>query len=435
MKQVKELINKLNCDCKEERLEAVRKLSKLIAEGKLPAVPRKEECNNHVHSQFSFSPYSPSMIAWLAYENGLEVCGIIDHESVAGCREFIEACKMLGVVPTIGFEVRLSCVQTPMKGKRLNNQDQLSVGYFPVHGLPVQSINIVEEFLQPIRKAREKRNRKMTEKVNQMMKGYGIELDFDRDVVSISKWSQGGSVTERHILYALALQMIEKYGQGSGVVEFVERELSITLTEKAKGYLMDAENDIYAYDLTNVLKGYFSKAMYVEAEIEETPDVKTVLPFLNRIGCIPTYIYIGDIRGGANTPDDRKIQKFEDDHLEELFECLASYGLRAISYVPSRNDMDQVVRIRQLCRKYGMFEICGEDINQPRQSFICTHKTEADRNFFNNSTRALVGHEFLAEQDLSASFISDSTIEKFPNLDERMAYYKSFKKNVEEGRK
>ena len=175
--------------------------------------------------------------------------------------------------------------------------------------------------------------------------------------------------------------------------------------------------------------------MYVEAETEETPDVKTVLPFLNRIGCIPTYIYIGDIRGGANTPDDRKVQKFEDDHLEELFECLASYGLRAISYVPSRNDMDQVVRIRQLCRKYGMFEICGEDINQPRQSFICTHKTEEDRNFFNNSTRALVGHEFLADQDLSASFISDSTIKKFPNLDERMAYYKSFKKDVGENRK
>ena len=65
MKQVKELINKLNCDCREERLEAVRKLSELIAEGKIPAVPRKEECNNHVHSQFSFSPYSPSMIAFL----------------------------------------------------------------------------------------------------------------------------------------------------------------------------------------------------------------------------------------------------------------------------------------------------------------------------------------------------------------------------------
>lgn len=426
MKQIEKMEKQLNSNYKEERLQAAQELRKLITEGKIPAVLRKEECNNHVHSQFSFSPYSPSMIAWMAYKSGLKVCGIIDHESVSGCREFIEACRILGVIPTIGFELRLSCGQTPLKGKRLNNQDQLSIGYFPVHGLPVQSIDKVEEFLQPIRRAREKRNRKMTEKLNHMMKGYGISIDFDQDVIPVSKWDQGGSITERHILYALALAMIQKLGIGMGIVGFVENELSIPLTEKARGYLADTENEVYAYDLTNVLKGHFTNAMYVETEIEETPDVRTVLPFLNRLGCIPTYIYIGDTRGGSNMPDDRKVQKFEDDHLEELFECLSSYGLRAVSYVPSRNDVDQVMRIRKICRQYGMFEICGEDINQPRQSFICSHKSEADRDFFNSSTRALVGHEFLADQDLSASFISDQTVERIPDLDERVDYYKRF---------
>lgn len=421
-------VEELNAWEAEDRLHAVQELKAAIDRGDIPAVKRLDECDNHIHSQFSFSPYSPSMIAWKAYQVGLATCGIVDHESVAGCREFQEACHILGVVPTIGFEVRMNWDETPLKDQKFNNPDQRSIGYFPIHGVPVSSLDKVEEFLYPIRIAREKRNRKMTEKVNAELSAYGISLDFDRDVIPVSRWKQKGSITERHILYATAQKLIDACGRGEKLLAFLDENLHIPVSAKVKEYLMDTESKIYVYDLTNVLKGYFSEAMYVNAGHEEAPDVKTTVPYLNQLGCIATYTYLGDVRGVSVTGD-KKTQKFEDDILDEMFACLSSYGMRGFSYAPTRNQPDQVERVRQLCKKYQMLEVCGEDINQPRQPLICQQNNEEDRIFFNDSTWAIIGHEKLAEQDLNASIISDATVAAFPDLNERIQYYK--KKGME----
>lgn len=423
MLDIKEKVSELNAWEKETRLQAIRELKYAIERGLISKVERIGECDNHIHSQFSFSPYSPSMIAWKAYQAGLDTCGIIDHESVGGCLEFREACEILGVVPTIGFEVRMNWDGTPLENKKFNNPDQNSIGYFPVHGVPIRSLERVEEFLLPIRAAREKRNRKMTKKVNEVLAPYGIEVDFDRDVVKNSRWNQKGSITERHILFTTAEKLIEEYGKGQRLIEFMEKKLEIPVSEKGRGYLLDVGNDIYTYDLTNILKGFFSEVMYVKAGHEETPGVKTTIPFLNSLGCVTTYTYLGDIRGTSVTGD-KKTQKFEDDILDEMFSCLSQYGMRGFSYAPTRNQADQIERVRNLCKKYQMLEICGEDINQPRQSFICMQNNKADKEFFNDSTWAIIGHEKLAEQDLKRSIISDETVAGFPILDERIQYYK-----------
>ncbi len=428
MFDVKETEKRLNAWEQEERLQAVRELKAAIDRGDIPAVPRIGECDNHIHSQFSFSPYSPSMIAWKAYQVGLDTCGLVDHESVGGCLEFREACRILGIVPTIGFEVRMNWDGTPLENKKFNNPDQTSVGYFPVHGVPLRSLGKVEEFLKPIRAAREKRNRQMTQKVDRYLSPYGISLDFDADVIPVSRWNQQGSITERHILFATAKKLIEARGKGQELLDFMEKKLEIPVQGKAREYLLDLESDIYTYDLTNVLKGYFSEYMYVNAGHEETPDVATTVPYLNSLGCITTYTYLGDVRGTSVTGD-KKTQKFEDDVLDEMFACLSSYGMRGFSYAPTRNAPDQVERVRALCRQYHMLEVCGEDINQPRQPLICQQSSEEDRIFFNDSTWAIIGHEILAEQDLSDSIISDKTAERFPDLKKRIEFYKNIALN------
>ena len=75
-------LKSLNHQDSEVRLESIKRISSGIKNDELLPVKRLNECNNHVHSQYSFSPYSPSMIAWKAYKSGLSTCGIIDHESV-----------------------------------------------------------------------------------------------------------------------------------------------------------------------------------------------------------------------------------------------------------------------------------------------------------------------------------------------------------------
>lgn len=423
MKDFSKVVQNLNAWEKEDRLQAVRELKSAIDHGEIDKVAQKGECDNHIHSQFSFSPYSPSMIAWKAYQAGLDTAGIVDHDSVEGCLEFREACNILGVVPTIGFEMRMNWDGTPLENKKFNDPDQKSIGYFPIHGVPVTALDAIRELLKPVREAREIRNREMTLKVSKILEPSGLDLDFERDVIPVSRWNQGGTITERHLLFATAKRLIGACGRGQKLLDFLKDNLHIDVPEKSKAFLMDCDSDIYEFDLTNVLKGFFSEEMYVDANHQETPSVVTTIPFLNSLGCIATYTYLGDVRGSAVTGD-KKPQKFEDDILDEMFDCLYQYGLRAMSFAPTRNQPDQIEHVRRCCRKYNMLEVCGEDINQPRQPLVCRHASEEDRAFFNDSTWAIIGHEKLVAKDVNCSIISDETVKKYPNLRDRIQYYK-----------
>ncbi|MDD3404070.1 MAG: PHP domain-containing protein [Hespellia sp.] len=423
MEKMAELVEALNHKDKSVRIQAVKSLKEEIDQGKIPKAERLEECNNHVHSQYSFSPYSPSKIAWQAYQAGLRTCGIVDHESVAGCLEFKEACNILGVVPTIGFEVRMTWDHTPLKNKMFNNPDQKSVGYFPIHGVPISSLPKVEAFLKPIRAAREKRNRRMTEKVDQILQNYEMGLDFNKDVIPVSRWEEEGSITERHILFATAGKLIDRFGKGQALIDFLKDEMKIPLGVKPIEFLSDVNSPIYQFDVTNILKGFFSEKMYIPAGPEETPDIREAVPFLNSLGCIATYTYLGDVNGESVTGD-KKAQKFEDDILDDLFRYASEYGMQGMSYAPSRNSEAQVKRVHELCQKYNMIEVCGEDINQPRQPFINTTMKPEEKKLFNDATWAIIGHETVSDHHLERGILSEKVKTDIPQITKRIAAYK-----------
>lgn len=115
----------------------------------------------------------------------------------SGAREFIEAGKITGILTTIGVECRVSMKNTPLADKRINNPDQKGIAYTTIHGIPHQHIDEVVAFFKPYVKARNERNRKMTDRINTLTAPYGIRLDFDRDVVPLSEFVHGGSITER----------------------------------------------------------------------------------------------------------------------------------------------------------------------------------------------------------------------------------------------
>ena len=82
-----------------------------------------------------------------------------------------------------------------------------------------------------------------------------------------------------------------------------------------------------------------------------------------------------------------------DEYLDELVEYLYREGVRAMTYMPTRNTKEQIVRLRALCSKYGMFQVSGEDINSPRQSFICRAMDDPMFSDLIDSTWALIKHE------------------------------------------
>ena len=385
-----ELIERLNDRDAEIRLASLRELMSMIDRGELKAPVQGNDVNNHIHTTFSFSPYSPAKAVWMAYCAGLKTAGIMDHDSLSGAREFIEAGKITGILTTIGVECRVSMKNTPLADKRINNPDQKGIAYTTIHGIPHQHIDEVVAFFKPYVKARNERNRKMTDRINTLTAPYGIRLDFDRDVVPLSEFVHGGSITERHLLFALSQKLTERFGKGEEIVSFLTKEMGIALPDKIRGYLSDSENPYYEYDLLGALKGNLVEKFYIDAD-EECPDVRELVAFAAKIDAFSAYAYLGDV--GDSVTGDKKTHKFEDDYLDQLFDVIKELNFKAVTYMPSRNTMEQLRRVRALCERYGFFQISGEDINSPRQSFIC----EAQRNpeFANlyDSTMTLIRHE------------------------------------------
>lgn len=419
--EINQLINDLNHPDMNIRLDSLRQLMKKIKSGELEKPVKGKDVNNHIHTTYSFSPYSPAKAVWMAYAAGLATAGIMDHDSIGGAEEFIEAGKIAGLATTIGVECRADFSGTPLNGRRINNPDQDSIAYVALHGIPHTQIDRVRNFFKPYTQHRNVRNKKMVAKINKLIESSNIVLDFEKDVVPLSSLKNGGSITERHVLFALTLKLIGLVGKGQPLVDFLKNHLKLNVSAKVESYLTDLTNPHYEYDLLGLLKSELVASIYINAT-DECPDITEIINLSDSIGAISAYAYLGDV--GDSVTGDKKTQKFEDGYLEELFELLNKLGFRAVTYMPSRNSMVQLDRIRALCDKYSFFQISGEDINSSRQSFICMAlRNEKFQNLF-DATWALVGHELAATDHLSASMFSPQTVSKYPSLDQRIQVYR-----------
>ncbi|MDA3847818.1 MAG: PHP domain-containing protein, partial [Vallitaleaceae bacterium] len=105
----------------EQRLSNLKSLRNLVQSGEIELNEPKGYVNNHIHTIYSFSPYSPTRAIWEAKRTGLLTAGIVDHDSVGGINEFIEAGKIMDIETTVGLECRVSMANTPFAKRRLNN--------------------------------------------------------------------------------------------------------------------------------------------------------------------------------------------------------------------------------------------------------------------------------------------------------------------------
>jgi len=396
-----------------EKLE-IRRTAGLVPE-------RGGEANNHIHTCYSFSPYSPAEAAYGASLAGLEAAGIIDHETISGCREMQEAGRLIGLPVTCGCELRVSADGTRLEGRRINNPDSLNILYMVCHGIPGRNRSKFDAFLMPIRRARAARMERQVDTLNEILMDAGLmRLDFTADVESISMSHRGGSITERHILYALARKMASRFGRGAPLISALKLSLGLNVSALSEERLSDGENIHFLYDLLGLLKGALVPSFYQEPSSEECPPVARVCESVNDWGAIACYPYLGDV--GVSPTGDKKAEFFEDSWLDELFEELPRLGFRALTYMPSRNNPAQLARVRELCRRKGLMEISGVDINSSRQSFRSPELRRREFRHLNDSTWALIAHEYLSSYGGFGLFDSNSPLEG-EVLKERIGVY------------
>ena len=357
-----EKLSLLNANTMEERLANLEKL--IAAETQTPQA-KPQFANNHIHTTYSFSPYSPTAAVYFAREAGLQTAGIMDHDSIGGAEEFRRAGEIAGIAVTCGIECRVDMRDTPFAGRRLNHPDQKGVAYMAVHSVMPDQIAYLQETTVEMRKRRNTRNRMMVQRINALMSPIAISLDFDTDVLPTSLYHEGGAVTERHLLWALSGKLLAIKGVSKTIEALEELGIVITETQKAKLF---AEDDSVQYDLLGILKAELVEQFYIPAT-DELFSLSELAHLAEEVGAILCYAYLGDV--GESVTGDKRAQAFEDCFLDELFIALKDVGVRGITYMPSRNSDEQIARLQGLCKEYGMLEICGEDVNSPNQSFIC----------------------------------------------------------------
>lgn len=383
MQQILEL---LNAPTAEARLRNLQTL--LDAETEKP--PTSDVfVNNHIHTTFSFSPYSPTAAVWFARAATLPAAGIVDHDSIAGAWEFIRAGELAGVATTVGIECRVRMSGTPVEDRFINNTDQPGIAYMVLHGVPHGQIDRVQSFFAPLREKRNDRNRRMVQNCNTLLADTGIALDFERDVLPLSQYDAGGSVTERHLIAALCRRIVERCTRAQ-TAAFVRETLGIPLSDKQHARLTDPDNPFFDYDLLGVLKSAFVSRIY-EPATEECLHVSALSALAKETGALLCYAYLGDIADSVT--GDKRQGRFEDSYLDVLFEVLRGFDVDAITYMPSRNTLAQLRRVQEMCRVFGFAQISGEDINSPRQEFICAQLAMPEFRHLTDATWQLIARE------------------------------------------
>ena len=379
-------------------IDELKQIKAQVKAGQIPAPEDTVYVNNHIHTTYSFSPYSPTEAVYMAWKNGLKTAGIMDHDSAAGAKEFVEAAAAIGMPVTCGVECRVDMSMTKLNGLRINNPDQKSIAYVTMHGMPRQNIDAVDAYLAPYRERRNVRNRKMCENITQLVKPYGLSLDFDADVLPLSNYHKGGSVTERHILFALTKKITDRYDTPEKVLAFLTEEMGLSIPAKVRDQIAAGREtpEFYAYDILGALKSNMVEKFYIDAT-DECPPAAEFVAMVHKYGGVAAYAYLGDV--GNSVTGDKKTQKFEDDYLDTLIEVIKELGFDAITYMPTRNTPQQLERLMGLCQTHGFFQISGEDINSPRQSFRCKALDDPAFHHLIDATYTLIGYEEMATVD------------------------------------
>lgn len=190
-------------------------------------------------------------------------------------------------------------------------------------------------------------------------------------------------------MYALAMKLVAMHGKGESMLDALHA-LGITLSEKQTAQMMDTDYPFYAYDLLGILKSAFVPKVYVDAS-HECPSLREMVTLCRDIDATLCYAYLGNVT--ASVTGDKRAQKFEDDYLDDVIACLKEEGVKAVTYMPTRNTPAQLARIRRLCDENGLFQVSGEDINSPRQSFIIRAMENPMFKNLIDATWALIRHE------------------------------------------
>lgn len=360
-------IEKLKCSSCLKRLGALKKL-KIEPDCQKRLSSSSKSVNLQIHTSYSFSPYTPSMAAYMARKFSLTVAGITDDYTLDGAKEFIKACDILGITYSVGMELR----------------GDFGDGYANValFGIAQKYFKTLEKKTLNLR-ARQRENVFRTiEAVNKRTEKDGIAVSYEKDIRPLMKRANCKVFSSKYVYYAVAEKIIEKFSAGEKTVDYMLSE-GFELTQNEVGLLRDMTNPYYAYDLAQIILENYQifKVKKNYASPEE------IISIGHSVGAICAYEYVLR-RSSAPITDDELIKMHT-----ALVLRLKKLGFDAISFDPTKFSKEVLDNLLKDLEQNEMLALHLSRVEFPRRRFDCNRvEGESDKKMI-DSAFAIVGSE------------------------------------------
>ncbi|MFN3332084.1 MAG: hypothetical protein ACK47M_06210 [Caldilinea sp.] len=293
---------------------AVRRsaLTSLLREQIAPAAWRGI-ANMHCHTFFSFNAYgySPTGLAWLARQEGIDLMGIVDFDVLDAVSEFLDACELTGVRGSAGIETRVYVPE--FATREINSPGEPGVLYHMAIGFtqtdaPAAAQAIIDE----LRMQSATRNRALIARVNAYLDP--VTVDYSADVLPLTP---AGNATERHIVVAYIRAAERTFDNAA---PFWAERLGLTLAACEKA-MMDSAS------FQNTVRSKLMKRGgpgYMQPDIGTFPHVERLHELAHLCRALPCAAWLDGASEGEQAMD-------------ELLTLLVSKGVVALNIIPERN--------------------------------------------------------------------------------------------------
>jgi L-fuculose-phosphate aldolase len=299
------------------RKEALEELNNMIETGAIPRPVMTDDIFMHCHSTYSHSPgHTPEYIAWKAKLLGLKAIGLVDHETVTGTEEFLEAASIVKIPNTAsGRETRDILKGTPFERMTTNFPGVKGETYMGFHCV-ARSTDTDRE--KRAIQAKIKRFTATAEFLNSL----GIlpeGINYDRDIEPLTEERPAGELrnpTEKHVAEAIARLICKHYGEfykdgryNAAAIECADKIIAkcaeaagikpdkikkIDIEKDFKGKTdFFAFTDVIRKNVVIVIKTIKNDKFELLTKAEETPPIIELVREAYELGELPWALYLG----------------------------------------------------------------------------------------------------------------------------------------------
>lgn len=359
------------------------------------------DVNVHCHTFFSYNAYgfSPTHVAVLAREHGLEVAGTVDFDSLDSADEFLQAATALGLKAVVSLESRVFVPE--LADVVINSPGEPGIAYHMGVGFPAR---VEHPVLDEMREAAAARMLVGMERVNSFLRP--LELDYERDVVPLTP---SGYATERHLCEAYARRARLLFPDDSERAEFWREKIGDAPPEGPQ-----LEGLIRARLLKQGGLGY------VSPDSGSFPRMAEMSRVVLECGAIPTLAWLDGTSDGERD-------------VERLFTIARSCGCAALNVVPDRNytpgvkdeRLENLNAVVAAADRYGFPVVVGTEMNSPGNKLVDDFASAELRPLaplFFRGAHIVYAHSVLQRQ-CGLGYLSSWAATTFRSLGERNDFY------------